>query len=694
MNSRTRKLLQMPLPVLAQVAVRRLRLKWSSVVQRTKSVLPASRLAGVFRNDRAFFCCSDIRERRAKFLSILESRYPGSIQSNVGQADKVMAHRFDLLGSGEVSLGQKIDWHRDFKSGKVWPVVYFEDIPEVDLSDSSDIKVTWELSRLYHFVTLGKAYTCTRNEEYTVEFLDQLADWIQNNPPRYGVNWRLAMEVAIRAINLCWSYFLFRDSVLFTPVRKSQLSALLLAHGRFIQNNLEDDRRVIANRLQRMNGNHYLANLAGLIYLGVLLEGKEPEAWLQFALAEMDRELEIQVLSDGMHWELSPSYHRLVLEMLLGCAVLCSANSIDLPKGLQEKLRAMLRCTQEYLTPQGLCPLVGDADDGRITPLGRTQYRDHRHLLAVGALLFYEGEVPAGILQCSEDALWLFGVNRHQHLHAATTVGTKPTSHAFPNAGYYVLRAVEDLYVFVVCTSGGMNGNNAGHAHNDCLSFELFWRSLSFLTDSGTYSYSGAPLWRNRFRSTAFHNTARVDEQEINRFSESSLFFRENDARPLVKKWGSADCCDELEAEHYGYTRLREPIVHSRKFVLDKPRRILSIEDCFEGTGDHLFEIFFTVHPDCVVTECDRSLIQLSHAGDIVLLYLVDGYGWNWGWAEGWISEMYGCKRATRKLVFSRRGCAPCSLRMYAICTSGTLANPLAAAEAAVKGMNCIERTA
>jgi hypothetical protein len=690
MNSRVKKLLRTPLPVLLQVAVSRFRRKRSSIAQRVTRVFPSPPYNGTFRSDRVFFCSNDLCENRDRFLSVLESRYQGSIEWNRDQATKVLGHKFDLLGSGDISLGRKIDWHRDFLSGKVWPAAYFEDIPEVDLQDGSDIKVPWELSRLYHFVTLGKAYVCTGGEEYTREFLDQLTDWIDSNPPLYGVNWRLAMEVAIRAINLCWSYFLFRDSRLFSPARKSQLSALLFVHGRFIRNNLEDDRRVIAGRLERMNGNHYLADLAGLVYLGVLLEGGEPEAWLDYALGELEKELEIQVPPDGVHWELSPSYHRLVLEMLLGCVILCRANSIALPLAFTEKLRAMLQFTEGYLTPLGLCPLVRDADDGRITPLGRTEYRDHRHLLAVGALLCGRKEVPASILPCSEDTLWLFGVTRNQALCARTAATSKAASQPFLNAGYYVLRGEEGLCVFVVCATGGMNGNHAGHAHNDCLSFELFWRSLSFLTDSGTYSYSGAPLWRNRFRSTPFHNTARVAKQEINRFSESVLFAMENDAKPRVKSWCSTDGRDELEAEHFGYLRLAEPIVHRRKFVLDKLHHILSIQDFFEGTGDHLFEIFFTVHPDCVVTECDRDLIQLSHAGDVVLLYLVEREGWDHEWMGSWVSERYGCKREARKLVISRRGRAPCSLRVCAICTGATLASPLAAAEAAVNGMKCV----
>ena len=33
----------------------------------------------------------------------------------VDLADRTCAHRFDLLGSGDVHLGEEIDWHMDFR---------------------------------------------------------------------------------------------------------------------------------------------------------------------------------------------------------------------------------------------------------------------------------------------------------------------------------------------------------------------------------------------------------------------------------------------------------------------------------------------------------------------------------------------------------------------------------------------------
>ncbi len=70
--------------------------------------------------------------------------------------------------------------------------------------------------------------------------------------------------------------------------------------------------------------NHYLADIVGLLYLGLCLkEVGEAESWRTFAVRELAREMERQVLADGVHYESSLSYHRLVTEMFLSSALLC-----------------------------------------------------------------------------------------------------------------------------------------------------------------------------------------------------------------------------------------------------------------------------------------------------------------------------------------------------------------------------------
>ncbi len=79
------------------------------------------------------------------------------------EADEVCEHRFRLLGYEPLDYGQKIDWHLDAVHGKRAPLVPWYTIRFLDFSAVGDHKVTWELNRHQHFVTLAKAWCLTHD---------------------------------------------------------------------------------------------------------------------------------------------------------------------------------------------------------------------------------------------------------------------------------------------------------------------------------------------------------------------------------------------------------------------------------------------------------------------------------------------------------------------------------------------------
>jgi len=98
------------------------------------------------------------------------------------EADRICNHVFDLLGSGPTPLGEKIDWHTDFKTGHRWnPQTYYKRIRPAPYPGGYDIKVPWELSRCQHFVRLGQAYWITGDEKYAQEFMVPVNDYIKSN---------------------------------------------------------------------------------------------------------------------------------------------------------------------------------------------------------------------------------------------------------------------------------------------------------------------------------------------------------------------------------------------------------------------------------------------------------------------------------------------------------------------------------
>ena len=118
-------------------------------------------------------------------------------------------HCWPLLGFGEKCFGAgEINWNHDPLSGFQWPRDYHADINLIR-NDGSDARVLWELNRLAHFITLGRAYALTKDCAFSREFFRQLDGWRLANPTARGVNWNCAMEVALRAVNLLAAFHLF-----------------------------------------------------------------------------------------------------------------------------------------------------------------------------------------------------------------------------------------------------------------------------------------------------------------------------------------------------------------------------------------------------------------------------------------------------------------------------------------------------
>jgi len=239
--------------------------------------------------------------------------------------------------------------------------------------EGSDIRVLWELNRLSHFVTLGRAYSITHDETTAEAFFTHLESWRADNPVGRGPNWTCAMEVALRAMNLMAAFQLFRSSPGLTEVRLTQILAMFDAHGAHIRRNLEFS--YIAT------SNHYLSDVVGLLWLGLMLPELEgAKSWSDFGKREMLREMEVQILEDGADFEASTGYHRFVLELFLYSFILCRSNQSDIPQRHWRTLHAMLVYVRAYLRPDGRSPLVGDTDSGQVLPIVKRCADDHARI--------------------------------------------------------------------------------------------------------------------------------------------------------------------------------------------------------------------------------------------------------------------------------------------------------------------------
>ena len=578
-------------------------------------------------------------------------RLPQSRDVVIEAAERICRHEFELLGADATTWGSPLNWHRDPKSGYCWPRLFFAELrPVTSVDNDADVKLPYEFSRLQHLPTLGIAYGLTRDERYAEELVAQVSHWLDENPCLMGVNWTCGMDVAMRIVNILWGMaFIIPQSSVATLAFKQRLLASIWEHGQYLVRHLELSVREDGTL---GNHNHYLSNITGLVYLGLLFpEFKAAERWRQLGISGLIEEMDRQVLNDGADYESSLSYHRLVVELFTSSAVLCRLNDVDLPDTFWDKLEKMYTLTLYATRPDGRMPQVGDADDGRLHILsgyGQWDRMDHRYLLAIGAVLFERADMKAAADGKVEEAFWLLGQQGVLVFDMLAEQLPLLASRAFPDAGLYVMRS-PSTYLLVSC--GAVNSAVSGnHKHNDLLSFELCVGDVPFIIDPGAYIYTGAPEWRNRFRSTAYHNTVVIDAVEQNRFCEDQLFRMEPDAEVVVHECLLTDEYDRLEVEHAGYQRLSSPVSHRRAFWFDKRSPALQITDVLQGDGEHQAEWYYHFDYGVEVSRTDEARF-IARAGEVELMIQI---GAETALAaellDGWVSRRYGVKLPSRIL--------------------------------------------
>lgn len=569
---------------------------------------------------------------------------PGDKERILAAAEDALAHRVRLMGPDVRELGLKIDWMKDYRSGVAWPRGYMRDIRYVNPHDDSDVKFPWEVSRVQWLLPAGQAFLLTRDERYAEGVRAVLDDWITENPYAQTVNWSSTIEAALRILSWTFLFRAFHDSRAWRDpgFRKRFLAALYL-HGDFTERHLE---------LSDVNGNHCTADAAGLAFAGMFFgEGEAPARWHATAWSLLSEELPRQAYPDGVDFEASTAYHRLVAELFFLPALYRERLGLDVPAAYRERVAAMARFTAAYAGPDGRAPLWGDADDARALPLGGQDVNDHRYFCGLVGAAWGAEDLCRAFSGDRSEVYWTLGPEAADAL--PRTPAPQP-SQAFPDGGFYVMRTAVD-HVFVDCGRIGL-ADRGGHGHNDCLSFEAVLDGVRLVSDCGSFVYSRSFEERNRFRSTASHNTPIVDGQEINRLRPELLWHLEYDARPELRRFETGEARDIFVGSHAGYRRLPCPVTPVRTIELDRRTHALRVEDAFEGRGRHRIEVPLHLAPGVSAEEEGPGNLLLTAGGRRFRLDWSPAEPWDLEVGQGRVSPSYGVALPCVRLAWRREG--------------------------------------
>ncbi len=571
-------------------------------------------------------------------VELLRQRMPGQVEHILQQAEKVLQHRFDLLGYIDLDYGPSIDWHLDAVHSKRAARRIFYRIPYLDFRVVGDSKVTWEVNRHQHFVTLAKAFRLTKDSRYVDEIQREWQHWWKENPYPIGINWASSLEAAFRSLSWLWTCHLLEATPGIKSFREEWLQGLAL-HGRHIE-------RYLSTYFSP--NTHLLGEAVALYFLGILCpELEAAESWKNTGWQIIQEQAQRQVRSDGFHFEQSTYYHVYALDFFLHAAILARVNGLPVPRALQDTVENMLAalCRLGQAGP----PRFGDDDGGRVFDSRRNRGDHMLDPLATGAIFFRRGDFKAAATHLREETIWLLGSEGVKVWDELQAQPGEMKSTALSDSGSYLLPA-ENPAACLAVDCGPLGTQSGGHGHADALSVTLRSEGHALLIDPGTFTYAGESGERDFFRGTAMHNTLRVDG--LDQAEPTGPFSWRRLTHAAAEKWIRGRHFDLLVASHDGYQRLAQSITH-RRWVFSLQSGLYLVRDRVQGHGNHLLESFWHLGPEMQLVEGTR--FRVKGASSELALLPAEEAGWTTELSGGYWSPAYGLKAPAPILTFSAR---------------------------------------
>lgn len=543
----------------------------------------------------------------------LRRQFPETAELIVKRAEQVCVHHFDLLGYKDLDYGSEIDWHCDRVHGIRAPIKPWYRVRYLEFSEVGDSKVTWELNRHQHLVTLAKAFRLTGDHRYAEELFRQWHHWHAENPYPIGINWASSLEVAFRSISWLWIYFLLSESPALPSGFRGDWLRSLAVSGRHIE-------RYLSTYFSP--NTHLLGEAVALFFIGTLCpEIPESHDWQQKGWKIIQQEAARQVRADGLHFEQSIYYHVYALDFFLHTSVLASLNEIKVPLEFVRTVERMLDVLA-LLASRGDVPRFGDDDGGRLFDPARNEVEHLLDPLATGAVLFSRADYKSVVGRPREETLWLIGEPGLDEFEALSSSAFKAKSKSFPESGLYVMDADGPPSQLVI-DAGPQGADSAGHEHADALSVTASCAGRSLLVDSGTFEYVGNQAWRDRFRGTGSHNTLMIAGQD--QAEARGPFGWQRLPKVEAEGWIVGKHFDLFVASHDGYTRLPNPAVH-RRFVFSLKSGFWLIRDLISGSGEHQLDLFWHLAPTLRLDPTNHDYFADEHGG--IQVVTVQGNDW------------------------------------------------------------------
>lgn len=420
---------------------------------------------------------------------------------------------------------------------------------------------TWsvpEASHLWNFnlhyfewgVALAAQWRTTHEKRYFDCFKTFVSSWIQSCRYSDGDAWH-PYTISLRLINWLIAIELFdgeveEDSEFFDSMRESMYSQY---------------RHLFVNQEMHLRANHWWENLKTLIIMSAMFGEHDVHSCV---MRHFESQIDEQILPDGVHYERSMMYHKLVLEGMLRVYLASKQLNFDLPDNYLQKMKAMLDAMASIEKGMGKTPFFNDSADG---------------VAKTGSSL---------VLAC----------------RAVAKIKEDDTITSFQYAGFYKLYEGNIAVVFFAGEPGP--SFMLGHSHCDLLSYEVSVNEKPILVNAGTYAYQSK--LRPYFRSTEAHNTAMIlNGEQMECWSEHRVARGVKNINVSEKKKNS------LVAKYKTY----QGVLHERNISLKN--NALFVSDRFGCSGKTIVSFIHLAPSVCaLVNSLNTELSDSNHQVEVL----------------------------------------------------------------------------
>ncbi len=331
------------------------------------------------------------------------------------------------------------------------------------------------------FVHLADAYMESGDERFARRYVDMILSWIeQAECPGKAVSdgarpWWRSIDSGNR-MYCAWPYavcaFLHSESV--SPRTWVDIFKSIWEHSY---------RHVGLNTKY----NWHTSEIYGVVTSALLYPFfRESREWLDWAIAEACRQVDMEIYPDGMQAELCTGYQLGVIGSFRAIERRLRAYGLPVPEKFERLYRLLFSSYMKLVTPSGI---VNGTNDSSPLPIKR--------IMKTAVDLFPDDPTYRYFLTDGEQ-------------------GTPPdyTSVVMPYSGFAVMRTGWERDAIYACLDSGPEGT--AHIHEDKLNFTLHAYGANMLDDIGFYAYDTSDM-RYFIVGSRSHNTGLVDGYGQNR---------------------------------------------------------------------------------------------------------------------------------------------------------------------------------